>query len=84
MKKEMLRATTLAFYLFIYSASLLIQVIFAGTTMKVWTSIGVALPLVGVGLYLGQILFKYVSQKTFRVFTYIILIFTGVYLLIGQ
>ncbi|MBO1003950.1 sulfite exporter TauE/SafE family protein [Pseudogracilibacillus auburnensis] len=84
MKKEMLRATTLAFYLFIYSASLLIQVVFAGTTMKAWTSIGVALPIVGVGLYLGQILFNYVSQKTFRVFTYIILIFTGVYLLIGQ
>ena len=82
MQKETLRATTLAFYLFIYSVSLLIQVLFVGTNKGIWTSIGMALPLVFVGLYLGQLLFRHISQKTFRIFTYGILLFTGVYLLI--
>ncbi|MFG6146918.1 sulfite exporter TauE/SafE family protein [Halobacillus sp. B23F22_1] len=83
-KKETLRATTLAFYLFIYLASLLIQVFAAGTNMKVWMSSGLALPLVFVGMYAGQKLFYWVNPQLFRVFTYLILLFTGIYLLIGN
>jgi uncharacterized membrane protein YfcA len=81
-QKEKLRATTLAFYLFIYSMSLIIQVIFVGTNKTIWISSGLALPLVFVGLYLGQLLFKRINQSLFRIFTYIILLFTGVYLFI--
>ena len=80
--KAQLRATTLAFYLFIYSISLVIQVLFAGTNKTVWTSSGMALPLVVMGLYFGQLLFHRINQQYFRVFTYAILLFTGVYLLI--
>lgn len=81
-QKEKLRGTTLAFYLFIYLVSLIIQVIFAGTNKMIWVSSLWALPLVFVGLYLGQILFKRINQTVFRIFTYIILLFTGIYLLI--
>ncbi|MGP4081328.1 sulfite exporter TauE/SafE family protein [Pseudalkalibacillus sp. R45] len=80
-QKERLRGTTLAFYLFIYSMSLLIQVVFAGTNPTVWLSSGYALPLVLVGLFLGQRLFKKINQRLFRIFTYIILLFTAIYLL---
>ncbi|WP_438313182.1 sulfite exporter TauE/SafE family protein [Sporosarcina sp. FA9] len=80
--KETLRATTLAFYLFIYSISLVIQMFFAGTNKVVWTSSLAALPLVFIGLYVGQILFHHISQKYFRIFTYCILLFTGIYLLV--
>ncbi|MCM3112220.1 sulfite exporter TauE/SafE family protein [Lederbergia lenta] len=83
-KKEKLRATTLAFYLYIYSVSLLLQVILVGTTTKAWIASGIGLPLVVIGLFIGQILFRYINQRTFRIFTYIILIFTGVYLLFGK
>ena len=65
--KTQLRATTLAFYLFIYSISLLIQVIFAGTNKTVWTSSGMGLPLVVAGLYFGQLLFNRINQKYFRI-----------------
>jgi uncharacterized membrane protein YfcA len=82
--KEKLRGTTLAFYLFIYLMSLFIQVIFAGTNKTVWVSSGLALPLVLLGLYLGQLLFKWVNQRLFRIFTYLVLLFTGVYLLIDS
>ncbi|SHN33999.1 sulfite exporter TauE/SafE family protein [Gracilibacillus kekensis] len=81
-QKEKLRGTTLAFYLFIYLISLIIQVIFAGTNKTVWVSSLWAIPLVFVGLYLGQLLFKRINQNSFRVLTYIILLFTGIYLLI--
>ena len=80
--KAQLRATTLAFYLFIYSISLVVQVVFAGTNKIVWTSSGMGLPLVVLGLYFGQRLFHRINQKYFRIFTYVILLFTGIYLLI--
>lgn len=79
-QKETLRATTLSFYLFIYSISLLIQVIFVGTNKTVWVSSVMALPMVFAGLYLGHLLFNYISQRAFRIFTYSILLFTGFYL----
>ncbi|WP_431802457.1 sulfite exporter TauE/SafE family protein [Halobacillus andaensis] len=79
--KEKLRATTLAFYLFIYLVSLVIQVTFAGTNATVWIWSGVALPLVGAGMYAGQLLFRLINPQLFRVFTYCILLFTGIYLL---
>lgn len=83
-QKEKLRGTTLAFYLFIYFMSLLIQVIFAGTNKTIWVSSGFALPLVLMGLYLGQIIFKWINQQLFRKFTYIILLFTASYLFVDS
>jgi len=82
MDKETLRGTTLAFYLFIYIISLLIQVVFAGTNPIVWKSSLYALPLVFIGLFIGQKLFLRLNQRTFQIFTYILLAFTGIYLLI--
>ena len=83
-RKEVLRGTTLAFYLFIYAASLLIQVFAAGTSKEIWVSSAIALPIVGVGLFLGQLLFKWINQSLFRILTYILLFFTGGYLLVQQ
>lgn len=80
--KEKLRATTLAFYLFIYFISLSTQIVFAGTSKTIWESSVVAIPFVVLGMYLGQILFKKINQQNFRILTYILLLFTGVYLLI--
>lgn len=82
--KEKVRGTTLAFYLFIYAVSLLIQVVFAGTVPAVWTASLWGLPLVFIGLYIGQMLFRYINQKGFRIFTYIILAATGIYLLLDS
>ncbi|MGD6776032.1 sulfite exporter TauE/SafE family protein [Sutcliffiella horikoshii] len=81
-EKEKLRGTTLAFFLFIYFVSLVIQMIFVGTNKTIWASSLWGLPLVFVGLYVGQLLFKWINQRIFRIFTYIILIFTGIYLMI--
>lgn len=82
--KEKLRGTTLAYYLFIYSSSLLIQVVIAGTSTVVWLASAAALPLVCIGLFVGQYLFLKVNQTSFRFFMYLILLFTGIYLLVDS
>ncbi|MBP1970966.1 putative membrane protein YfcA [Virgibacillus natechei] len=82
--KEKLRGTILAFYLFVYFVSLLIQVSFAGTSKEIWLSSVAGLPLVIIGLVLGQVMFKRINQRFFRLLTYVLLFFSGIYLLIQQ
>ena len=81
-EKEKVRGTTLAFYLFIYLISLVLQIMFAGTSQKIWISSAVGLPLVLIGLVCGQWLFKRINQNGFQKLTYLLLLFTGLYLLI--
>lgn len=83
-EKATLRGTTLAFYLFIYLASLIIQVIFVGTNQTVWISSLWGLPLVLIGLFVGQHLFDKINQHVFRIMVYIILLITGNYLLLDS
>lgn len=82
--KEILRGTTLAFYLFIYLASLVFQVVFSSTSKEIWLSSLGALPIVIAGLIIGQIIFKWISQRAFQVLTYILLFISGGYLIYQQ
>lgn len=79
--KEVVRSTTLAYYLFIYSVSLVVQIIFVGTSETTWISSLWGLPVVFAGLFLGQVLFKWISQSVFQIIIYIILFATGISLL---
>lgn len=80
--KTILRSTTLAYYLFVYSASLMMQILLGGTSKETWISSLLAIPPLFLGILLGQLFFKWISQKTFRMITYVILMFTGVYLIV--
>ncbi|WP_313894023.1 sulfite exporter TauE/SafE family protein [Psychrobacillus sp.] len=80
-EKGKLRATTLAFYLFIYFISLVSQILFTGTSKIIWLSSLYAIPILFIGLFTGQIIFKWINQRMFRIFTYILLICTGFFLL---
>lgn len=82
--KVTLRSTTLAYYLFVYSASLVMQISFGGTSKETWTASLLAMPALFAGILLGKFLFKWISQKTFRIITYVILIFTGAYLIVSS
>lgn len=81
--KERTRATTLAFYLFIYFVSLVSQIFLTGTDTDIWSSSLFAIPAVFIGLIVGQVLFKHLNQKAFGIFTYILLGSTGVFLLLN-
>ncbi|MBT2259819.1 sulfite exporter TauE/SafE family protein [Priestia megaterium] len=80
--KTTLRSTTLAYYLFVYFVSLVMQISFGGTSKETWIFSLIAIPPLFTGIILGQLFFKWISQKVFRIITYIILMFTGVYLLV--
>ncbi|TFE01601.1 sulfite exporter TauE/SafE family protein [Jeotgalibacillus salarius] len=82
--KAKLRSTTLAFYLLIYSISLAVQIATVGTTTETWILSLYGLPLVFAGLWAGQKLYHIINQQQFRFVTYIILVFTGLYLLFGN
>lgn len=82
MDKTTLRSTTLAYYLFVYFASLIMQISFGGTNKTTWIASLIAIPPLFIGILLGQWLFKWISQETFRKITYVILIFTGIYLVV--
>ncbi|MFC4411485.1 sulfite exporter TauE/SafE family protein [Chungangia koreensis] len=81
-EKGKIRATTLAFYLFIYLISLITQIIFSGTNKFIWESSLYAIPVVFLGLLIGQIIFKWLNQRIFKILTYFLLSFTGIFLLI--
>lgn len=80
-KKEISRGTSLAFFTYICTISLILQVIFAGTTMNTWTISLVSTPVTIVGLILGHILFTLMNQKTFQYIMYLLLACSGSYLL---
>lgn len=82
--KTSVRSTTLAFTLYIYFISLVVQMIFVGTSGTVWKSSLWRLPVVLIGLYLGQVLFSWISQRVFRIITYVILFTTGITLLLDS
>lgn len=82
--KTSVRSTTLAFTLYIYFISLVVQMIFVGTSGTVWKSSLWGLPVVLIGLYLGQVLFSWISQRVFRIITYVILFTTGITLLLDS
>ena len=58
--------------------------LFIGTNKTVWVSSGFSLPLVIASLFVGQLLFKRINQQLFRIFTYMILLITGLYLLMDS
>jgi len=77
-----LRSTTLIFYLFVYSGSLVMQIVFGSTSTFIWLHSLIAIPSLIVGVFLGQMFIQWVSQQTFRLVTYVILTLSGAYLLV--
>ncbi|MFL1995672.1 sulfite exporter TauE/SafE family protein [Lysinibacillus irui] len=80
--KEMIRATSLAYYIFIYLISLLSQLTIEGTSLMVWLYSLYALPIVLIGLIVGQIVFKKLHQRLFLKLVYLLLFAAGIMLLI--
>ena len=81
MEMAALRSTTLAYYLFIYTVSLGMQVTFGGTSARIWTEALIAVPALIVGILIGLYVFKHIRKSVFFVITYMILIASGLYLM---
>lgn len=82
MPKERMRSTILSFALVVYFVSFVLQLVLYGTNETVWLASLSSLPVLAGGTFLGQLLFRKLSQRLFTTLTYLILVFTGAYLLI--
>lgn len=80
--KETIRATSLAYYIVIYVISLAFHVSIEGTNSAIWSNSLYALPVVFIGLVLGQLLFKRLNQTVFRKIIYFLLVAAGLLLIV--
>ena len=80
--KEVLRSTTLTFFLVVYLVSLLLQWSLGGAGREMWLACLLLAPVTGLGIVLGQGLFHVVNQQVFRALTFGLLGIAGSYLLI--
>ena len=80
--KSILRSTTLAYFVFIYPVSLLLQFSMYSISKGVWLSTLWALPFTVMGIYLGQWVFARLNQQLFEKIIYTLLFFTGIFLLL--
>lgn len=81
MDKATIRSTTLAYFVFIYLVSIMLQFFMYGISKEVWISCLWALPFTLSGIYLGQWVFERLNQHLFQKIIYALLLFTGIYLL---
>lgn len=80
--KATLRSTTLAYFVFVYCVSLLLQFSMYNISKGVWISTLWSLPFVLFGIYFGQWVFVRLNQQLFQKIIYALLFFTGMYLLV--
>jgi len=79
--KAVVRATVLAFFVFAYGLSLVMQLWTESSGMDViWFSLSLV-PVAMLGVWCGNWLFQRISQRTFRVFIYVVLIANCAFLL---
>ncbi|MDR3540168.1 MAG: sulfite exporter TauE/SafE family protein [Desulfosporosinus sp.] len=78
--KSTLRSTALAYFVFIYPVSLLLQFSMYSISKGVWLSTLWALPFTVMGIYLGQWVFARLNQLLFEKIIYTLLFFTGIFL----
>ena len=79
--KEIIRSTTLAFFIAVYTFSVVVQIFTVHIEQNVIWSSASLVPAVTVGVICGHFLFPKVSQRLFQLIVNIILLSTAIYLL---
>ncbi len=80
--KATLHATTIAYFIFVSSVSFMLQFWKYNITPMVWTATLWAIPVLLIGVLLGLLVFARLNQQLFRQAIYMLLIFSGLYMLI--
>ncbi|MEA4900947.1 sulfite exporter TauE/SafE family protein [Desulfitobacterium sp.] len=81
--KATIRATTVAYFVVVSLVSLALQFSFYNTSVVVWRSTLWSIPCILVGTLLGQWIFTRMNQRLLQKIIYLLLFFTGIYLLIS-
>lgn len=81
--KATIRATTVAYFVVVSLVSLALQLSLYNTSAVVWRSTLWSIPCILVGTLLGQWIFTRMNQRLLHKIIYLLLFFTGIYLLIS-
>lgn len=80
-KNEVVRSTTLGFFIAVYSTGIIMQLLTVGISGQVFTlSINLA-PAVVIGIFVGNYLFRKINRVMFQLITNVALLFMGLYVL---
>lgn len=79
--KVTLHGTTIAYFVYVSFLGLLLQLWQYDITNQVWTATLWAIPLLIIGIVLGQRVFARLNQQLFRQLMYLLLILSGLYML---
>jgi uncharacterized protein len=80
--KNVLRSTTLIYFLFVYFLGLVIHISTIGSEWSTWKIAAVLTPVAFFGVLVGRKAFKLIKQRTFRIINIIILVMTGLSLIV--
>jgi uncharacterized membrane protein YfcA len=83
MPKATARATVLAFFTFIYSLALVLQMRFSAHPLQGWWLPAYLLPVALLGVYIGKRLYPHLSQRFFSVAVYAVLLGNSAFLLVS-
>ncbi len=81
--KNQIRAAMFAFFTFSYAGALIMQSIFVGVGRQSWEMSGILTPVAIIGLIVGQLVSKRISEAYFKVLVLIILLMTGSVMLLN-
>ena len=81
--KSILRSTTLIYFLFAYSASLIMHAVVVGVGLSSLFYALLLIPFSFFGIYIGKIIYKVLSQKVLKSINLLILVVTGVMLVLS-
>lgn len=80
--KTTMRATTIAYFIFVNFITLLLQLIVNHNSSVLWKSTLWSIPFVVLGILLGQWVFARLNQRLLHRIIYLLLTITGLYLLL--
>lgn len=81
-KNEVVRSTTLGFFIVVYITGMVMQAITVGISLQVFTLAAYLIPSVVLGIIVGNIMFKKINRSMFQLMTNVMLLFMGIYILV--
>ncbi|MEG6523809.1 sulfite exporter TauE/SafE family protein [Desulfotomaculum sp. 1211_IL3151] len=81
-KNEVVRSTTLGFFIVVYMTGMAMQFVTVGVSPQVFTLSGYLMPSVILGIIVGNLLFKKINRSMFQLMTNAMLLLMGIYILV--
>ena len=80
--KEVIRSTTLGFFIVVYITGMIMQLFTVGISLRVVTMAVYLIPAGALGIFVGNLLFDKINRGMFQIITNCLLIYIGIYILV--